>query len=227
MTHELRDSLQFHSLLAVFVGPRQVQVLQAPLPPLRIYSDASYDLHADVVAGIGFVLFDAAASCPPIGMAGTLEPHVLGLFEQRHQQITPCEALLSVIVPHNLGSRMAGRDILWYIDNQAACQILTIGSSSQSDLCFISSLAHLLFARLNCRIFWEYIESDANPSDGLSRRGLLDEWDGQTDPLTILMRVHDEVRAPLLAARSAAYIDELGEFGDDLDDPEVKTTVCQ
>lgn len=79
-------------------------------------------------------------------------------------------------MPHNLGSRMAGRDILWYIDNQAACQILTIGSSSQSDLCFISSLAHLLFARLNCRIFWEYIESDANPSDGLSRRGLLDEW---------------------------------------------------
>jgi hypothetical protein len=58
-------------------------------------------------------------------------------------------------------------------------------------------------------------------------RGLLDEWDGQTDPLTILMRVHDEVHAPLLAARSAAYIDELGEFGDDLDDPEVKTTVCQ
>ena len=154
LTNELRDSLQFHSLLALFVGPRQVQVLQAPLPPLRIYSDASYDLHADVVAGIGFVLFDAAASCPPIGMAGTLEPHVLGLFEQRHQQITPCEALLSVIVPHNLGSRMAGRDILWYIDNQAACQILTIGSSSQSDLCFISSLAHLLFARLNCRIFW-------------------------------------------------------------------------
>ena len=56
---------------------------------------------------------------------------------------------------------------------------------------------------------------------------MLDEWDGQTDPLTVLMRVHDEVRAPLLAARSAAYIDELGEFGDDLDDPEVKTTVCQ
>ena len=57
-------------------------------------------------------------------------------------------------------------------------------------------------------------------------RGLLDEWDGQTDPLTVLMRVHDEVRAPLLAARSVAYIDGLDELGGS-DDPDVKTVACQ
>ena len=176
LTSSLRDALNFHLLLATFVGPKQIAVFNEPMPPIRIYSDASYEPEADVVAGIGFVLFDAASSRPPIGMAASLDPEVLQLFQQRHQQITPCEAILSVIVPHNLGPYMGGRDVVWYMDNQAACQILTVGSSSQSDLCFIASLAHLLFARLNCRIFWEYIASDANPSDGLSRKGLLDEW---------------------------------------------------
>ena len=56
-------------------------------------------------------------------------------------------------------------------------------------------------------------------------RGLLHEWDGQ-DPMAVLKRVHDEVRAPLLAARSVAYIDELGELGGS-DDPDVKTVACQ
>ena len=176
LTSSLRDALNFHLLLATFVGPKQIAVFNEPMPPIRIYSDASYEPEADVVAGIGFVLFDAASSRPPIGMAASLDPEVLQLFQQRHQQITPCEAILSVIVPHNLGPYMGGRDVVWYMDNQAACQILTVGSSSQSDLCFIASLAHLLFARLNCRIFGEYIASDANPSDGLSRKGLLDEW---------------------------------------------------
>ena len=56
-------------------------------------------------------------------------------------------------------------------------------------------------------------------------RGLLHEWDGQ-DPMAVLKRVHDEVRAPLLAARSVAYIDELGELGGS-DGPDVKTVACQ
>ena len=44
--------------------------------------------------------------------------------------------------------------------------------------------------------------------------------------MAVLKRVHDEVRAPLLAARSVAYIDELGELGGS-DDPDVKTVACQ
>ena len=56
-------------------------------------------------------------------------------------------------------------------------------------------------------------------------RGLLHEWDGQ-DPMAVLKRVHDEVRAPLLAARFVAYIDGLDELGGS-DDPDVKTVACQ
>ena len=120
--------------------------------------------------------FDAAALHAPVGMAASLPPEVLALFNERHQQITPCEAILSIIVPHNLPQAMANRDVIWFIDNQAACQLLTKGCSTSSDLCFIASLAHLMFARLRCRVYFEYIESHANPSDGLSRAGLEDTW---------------------------------------------------
>ena len=56
--------------------------------------------------------------------------------------------------------------------NQAACHLLTKGSSSQDDLCFIAFLVHLLFAKFRCRVYFEYVESAANPSDGFSRAGL-------------------------------------------------------
>ena len=73
-----------------------------------------------MLAGSGF------AAHASIGMAAELPKHVLDLFNQRHQQITPCEAILSVIVPHNLPHVMAGRDVLWYIDNQDACELLQL-----------------------------------------------------------------------------------------------------
>ena len=169
-------ALLFHSLLAEHVLPRQVRTFSARQPPSRIYSDASYEPDTDMLAGIGFVAFDTSAAHASIGMAAELPKHVLDLFNQRHQQITPCEAILGVIVPHTLPHVMAGRDVLWYIDNQAACEPLIKGSSTSFDLNFIASLTHLMFARLRCRVFFEHIESEANPADGLSRDGLLDAW---------------------------------------------------
>lgn len=176
LTVPLQEALMFHSLLASSLLPRQVQIFGTALPPVRIYSDASFEPGTDTLAGIGFVAFDAAALHAPVGMAASLPPEVLALFNERHQQITPCEAILSIIVPHNLPQAMANRDVIWFIDNQAACQLLTKGCSTSSDLCFIASLAHLMFARLRCRVYFEYIESHANPSDGLSRAGLEDTW---------------------------------------------------
>ena len=88
----------FHSLLASFALPRQVKIFGTALPPVRIFSDTSFEPGADTLAGIGFVAFDAAALHAPVGMAASLPPEVLALFNERHQQITPCEAILSIIV---------------------------------------------------------------------------------------------------------------------------------
>ena len=176
---DLRDALLFHKLLASVVPPRIVQISRCLVQPVRIYSDASFEPASPKPAKIGFVVFSSNSALQPIGMSACLSPDVINCLVDRKQQITPCEALLSVIVPANVPHLLAGQDVVWYIDNQAACQALTKGSSSCGDVCAIATLAHLIFARLGCRVYFEYIESEANVSDGLSRLGLSDPWSQQ------------------------------------------------
>ena len=47
------------------------------------------------------------------------------------------------------------------------------------DMAFIAMCSHLLLAFLRCRVWFEYVESEANVSDGLSRDGLSDTWSQQ------------------------------------------------
>ena len=53
---------------------------------------------------------------------------------------------------------------------------LSKGCSSHTDICLIATSVHLMLADLHCRVFFEYVETDANVSDGLSRDGILDTW---------------------------------------------------
>ena len=64
------------------------------------------------------------------------------------------------------------KDVLWFVDNEAACASLIRGASSQEDVAVVAEVVHLLTLRLGCRIWFEWIDSKSNPSDGLSRLGL-------------------------------------------------------
>jgi hypothetical protein len=65
---------------------------------------------------------------------------------------------------------------IWFIDNKAACSLLVKGTSSHSDLSSIACITHLLLASLSCRCYFEWVDSEANLADGLSRDGLEDAW---------------------------------------------------
>ena len=175
LTLPLQQELLFHKLLHAFVGPREVPVVLTKMCFARIYSDASYEPENVVVAGFGFVLF-ANWMDRPKGFAGEFAQETLCALSNRAQQITPCEALLSIVAPCNLAGDIRGHDVLWFIDNQAALSCLVKGSSTCPDMARIAVLCHLMLAKLGCRVFFEYVASDDNPSDGLSRNGLLDNW---------------------------------------------------
>ena len=176
LTPALRDCLRFHLHLAEFVPPRLVSMAQAQPRPVRIYSDASYEPSAQVPARLGFVIFPSDDHVQPLGMSMDISDAVLGRFQVRQTQINGCEALAGVIIPANAPDLLRGRDIVWFVDNQAACQILMKGSSSLPDIAVIAAVTQLLFTRLGCRVYFEYVPSDSNPSDGLSRDGLQDSW---------------------------------------------------
>ena len=171
----LRDRLVFHKTLACFVQPRLLPLVPYRDGLVRVYSDASYEPESHVPARLGFVVFPADHA-QPWGFSADITDDVLHRFQVRKTQIVPCEALLGVVVPTNCASLLAGRDIVWYVDSQPACQLLMKGSSCIPDTCVIASLTQLLLARLSARVYWEWIESEANASDGLSRLGLSDPW---------------------------------------------------
>ena len=71
---------------------------------------------------------------------------------------------------------LAGHDIIWFVDNESAASTLVRCVSSQCDVHEIAQFSHYMMHLLRTRVWYEWIDSDSNPSDGLSRTGLDDEW---------------------------------------------------
>ena len=90
--------------------------------------------------------------------------------------IFPAEACCSVLVPFNLPEAFRKRDVVWFVDNEAAASAIIRGDSSSPDVANMVHVAHAMFRKLNSRVWIEWVDTKANPADGLSRSGLLDEW---------------------------------------------------
>ena len=69
-----------------------------------------------------------------------------------------------------------GRSLLWFEDNSAVLSGLIKGSSGHPMLDAGAAAIHLLLAALGARAWFEYVESDANWSDGASRLLTKDPW---------------------------------------------------
>ena len=70
------------------------------------------------------------------------------------------------------GSRLAGRDIIWFIDNEDVCASAVRGTSSLLEVSATLNSAIVCLSRQNSRVWYEWIDSKSNPSDGLSREGV-------------------------------------------------------
>ena len=53
-----------------------------------------------------------------------------------------------------------GRDLAWYEDNAVVLSAMVRGKSKPEKLDIASMVAHLALAMLNCRVWFEYVESD-------------------------------------------------------------------
>ena len=78
------------------------------------------------------------------------------------------------MVPWVLGhhaQRWTGRRIVWYIDNTSALYSVVKGSSKQPAVGRTVAVTHFLMFKFNISIWWEFVDSMANWSDGVSRHG--------------------------------------------------------
>ena len=152
ITQDLHASFRLVKAVAMEAPPRMISAVGRRGLPVVIYTDASYEAHE---ARLGAVLIDpaqGAASGRGLGATMDIGPEVLAQFELRVNQIYCCEGLACPVVPWYWAKHLAGRDVTWYIDNQAVCSAFVRGGSNQPDMQHILSIAHLVLAKIGCRV---------------------------------------------------------------------------
>jgi len=151
--------------------PREVPLLSRDSPVLRVYSDASFE---GGELRLGWVLFPPG--CQPVGGTCLVPPAVLQSWNVREQQIFPGESLCGLLVPWLHPKSFCSADVVWFIDNESAVASLIKASSDQPDVHRIVQTSQAVLQALGARTWFEWIDTESNPSDGLSRDGLLDVW---------------------------------------------------
>ena len=98
-----------------------------------------------------------------------------GAWSHRVQFIDLVERSAVITALTLLPGMFAQSDILWFIDNSVALAGLARGANSGIKMDRGCAVFHLLLAHLQADAWWEYVESEANWSDGASREGMLNE----------------------------------------------------
>ena len=94
----------------------------------------------------------------------------------REQHIFPAEAVALPLGTWALYEHLYAQDVVWFIDNESAAACAIRGGSNLPEVESAVQVAHLLWLHLHCRVWIEWIDSDSNPADGLSRLGFQDPW---------------------------------------------------
>ena len=169
------------------LGPRSTRIVGPTPQPTVVYSDASWPermtAEEAVTAGepprLGWVIFSPGAR--PKGFSLELGKEFLSILFPRKTQILAAEAVavLTALVLHP--ELLARREVVWFVDNEAALSSLIRGTSRAEDVGHIASCTQLAMIAHSCSAWYEWIDSASNPSDGLSRDGIQDQWTKDQD----------------------------------------------
>ena len=145
-------------------------------PPVIIYSDAEWtvlDNPPSIKKGLGGILWQpgelpyAAAIDTPQVLVDALSP--------RKTQIIPLELMAAAGMLVAYGHLLRGEDVIFFISNQSVCCALVKGCSRSWDIQLLSTCWQLLCLQLGCRVWIEWVPSESNPADVLSREGTTGE----------------------------------------------------
>ena len=177
LTPELKRCLKFMLTLLEVVMPREVLLSPLSSAVAIMYTDASFEPGEMKFPGMGGVCLPRDGRVTK-GLASTVPEQVLDALQERATQIAPLEALAVLWATLAFKEELCNRDVILFVDNQAVCSALVRGSSSSDDIATIVALCHLVWAAFCTRVWIEYVPSDDNPADGLSRDGIADTTAG-------------------------------------------------
>ena len=173
------DVLVLQSLraLALTAAPREIRVWGKSSPCTLVYTDASFESSE---LRLGWIIF-LPPPWRPHGGTCVVPDHVAQQWIPRKQQIYLGETLCALVLLLLYPGHFRDTDCLWFIDNQASLVACISGGSREQDVHEVAHMSAILRSRLGMRIWFEWVDSDSNPSDGLSRDGLCDVWSQAQD----------------------------------------------
>ena len=147
--------------------------MKPTLKPLLVYTDAS-------ASGLQ-VRIGALLVCDDGSYCKVLDPadDVVASWKCRADSevvTTPAELFASIVAFHAFADHLRARDVIWFVDNQAAGTCFVKAGSQVPALSLLSLRATSLMAALGCRLWAECIPSPDNIADALLREGLEDSF---------------------------------------------------
>ena len=199
-------ALQYVVQVLEVVPPRSVYLKTPSRRPMLLWTDAEYIEGRPI--GMGYVLKEQLNPKPSevVGAACTLSEEVFRQFLLKKQHIAQGEAFVPYVALYHETARIANCDMIWFVDNIAAAVALIKGASTKEDIMMTTVAIHVLLTKHRIRVWIEYVESASNPSDGLSRDGVQDEW-------TIRQGwTLKQVECPPFFSRQTAAVDSLSDL---------------
>jgi hypothetical protein len=169
VSEDLAAALEILVMLNTDYSLRCTRILGPAPRPLIVYSDASWE-PAPAVNRIGWIIFDPRIQ-EAAGFTMRITSTVTQSWIERKTQIVMAEAFATIAGLLTSSKTFANRDVVWFIDNEAACGANIRGTSGSADLADCIGASVCLAAELGSRIWYEWIDTAANAADGLSRCG--------------------------------------------------------
>ena len=211
---ELYQSLLFFEALLPALPPLYVPVTPRSLPPLLVYTDASFwkagksrpssgaclAPHSSFRGALGAVVFDPVDS--RVYVAAADPPWALLLSSWRTHfktYIAELEALAAISVYSTYPALFAGRRVNHMIDNTVALSALVHGYSGKPELAKSVNVFYLQTVRLRANVYFDYVPSKANIAD-LPSRAAWPELRAELAGLTVAGGFPDSLVVPDVAA---------------------------
>jgi hypothetical protein len=154
-------------------GPAyEPQLRRAKLPPVVTASDGQAE--EGVAPSLGYLILDEVSG-KRIGAYAEVLEDVLGCWTAAEQKISQVELAAPLLTLLEEGEWLKGRELIFLIDNHPALAAAMRGSSRAEDMNRSAHCIQLRAMQLGCRIWFEFIESDSNWADGISRNGITDD----------------------------------------------------
>ena len=171
-SEEIRFNLLFLQQLLTIEAPRIIPL--APVRPrrTRVWTDASFHVDSSDTPVCKLCGIISSEGHAPKGFVSAVPASLMLAFKERKQQIHMGEMLAPFCVLLQYGDLLRDTSSIFYIDNMGVLCNIVNGAARELDAGTVTFALHLRLAELKASVWWEWVESESNCSDGGSRVGI-------------------------------------------------------